>query len=320
MAIHYNADDVNSTQQEDAALPDDSPRKIAIAANPYSGRGRNRRHLDALIAALSAAGYQVQPLWEKAALAELAATEGFAETYRCVIAAGGDGTLLHVVNQCRTAPVVVYPMGNENLFARQFGCRCDPRQTVDTIARGRIRQVDLGRAGDRYFTLVASAGFDGYVAQQLAQWRQHGDGLKRVGRLSYALPILRGMRQYDYHPMTITADGQKFDGCLVMAFNINQYAMKLDLAPGAEPDDGLLDYVIFERPGSMRLFGYALSVMFGRHCRRRDVHHGRARRITIEAQSPVPVEIDGDAVGITPVDISIEPGALRIFDSSRVPG
>lgn len=313
MAIHYNACDVNSTQPRNAALPDDSPRKIAIAANPYSGRGRNRRHLDALIHTLRAAGCEPIPMWDKDALADLAAADDFAASYRCIVAAGGDGTLLHVVNHRPAVPVVVYPMGNENLFARQFGYRRDPQQLVDTIARGNVRAVDLGRAGDQYFTLVASAGFDGHVAHQLAQWRQRGQRLKRVGRLSYMLPILRGMWRYDHRPMTITADGETFTGHLAMVFNINQYAMKLQLAPGAEPDDGLLDYVIFERPGSMRLIGYALSVVSGRHYQRGDVKHGRARRIIIEATTRVPVQIDGDAAGFTPVEISIVPGGLRLF-------
>jgi diacylglycerol kinase family enzyme len=53
--------------------------------------------------------------------------------------------------------------------------------------------------------------------------------------------------------------------------------------------------------------------MRGRHFQRGDVRYGRAKRVTIESRSPSPVEIDGDAAGFTPIDITIEPGALRIL-------
>lgn len=294
-------------------MSDHPSKQVAIAANPYSGRGRNRRQIDALVEVLTGGGYEPVLMWEKDALAEAAAEPGFDQRYRCVIAAGGDGTLAHVVNQRPQAPVVMYPMGNENLFARQFGYRADPQHTVDLITRHTIRRIDLGSANDQLFTIVASAGFDGRVAHQLAAWRDRRDHLRRVSRSTYLRPILHTAMTYDYPEMTVTADGQTHTGCLVMVFNLSQYGLNLPLAPDADPTDGQLDYIIFQRPGTIRLIGYALAVLLRRHARCRSVITGKARRITIDGPQQVPVETDGEAADFTPLDIRVQPAALPIL-------
>ena len=109
-------------------------------------------------------------------------------------------------------------------------------------------------------------------------------------------------------------DGPRLRGALAMVFNLPRYGFGLDLCPDAAPGDGLLDYVIFERPGPLRLAAYALAVLRGHHLRRPDVHHGRARRVRITCAEPVPMEIDGEAAGFAPVDIKVLPGALRVID------
>ncbi|MBI1370792.1 MAG: hypothetical protein GC162_19330 [Planctomycetes bacterium] len=294
-------------------MTDTAPRKIAIAANPYSGKKANRQRLETLTAALRAGGWQPVQMWDKNGLGEALADPDFAGQYRCVVAAGGDGTLLHVINARPPAPVAAYPMGNENLFARQFGLRADPAQLLSILESGHERRVDLGSCNGKLFTIVASAGFDGRVAHDLAAWRAQGDKLRRVGRLSYTRPILRAMFDYDYPTMRVTADGQTFTGCLVMVFNLPQYGLNMPLAPQADPHDGQLDYVIFERPGTMALAGYAMSVFMRRHMRRSDVHTGRARELRIECDYPVPIEIDGDPFNAAPANLRVLPGEMRLL-------
>ncbi|MGH7136173.1 MAG: diacylglycerol/lipid kinase family protein [Pirellulales bacterium] len=288
------------------------PRGVMVVANPYSGAKENRGCVEALAAALVQRHLDCRVIWDLEELVEATADPSVSERYRCVVAAGGDGTLNRVFNLQSRLPVFMFPLGNENLFSRQFGYCCDPRHAADAIVAGATRVLDLGRAGDRLFAIVASAGFDGEAAHRLARWRGSTDRLRRVRSVSYAAPIVLAALRYRYPLLEIDADGQKLRGALCMVFNLPQYANRLPLAIDADPHDGLLDWLVFERPGSLLLAEYAISVWFQRHRRRNDVRFGRARRILLGASEPVPLEIDGEAAEFAPVAIEVVPDAARI--------
>jgi diacylglycerol kinase (ATP) len=288
------------------------PRSVIVVANPYSGAKENRACVEGLVTALRQRELDPRVIWDLDELVEVAADPCSGEQYRVVVAAGGDGTLNRVINLQRALPVFMFPLGNENLFSRELGYCCDPQHAADVIATGRIRTIDLGRAGERLFSIVASAGFDGDAAHRLAQWRKQADRLRRVWSMDYAVPVLNSARHYRYPPIDVDADGRRVRGALCMVFNVPQYANRLPLAFDADPHDGLLDWLVFERPGNLPLMGYALSVWLNRHRQRDDVYHGRARRVVLAASEPVPLEIDGEAADFAPVTIEVVPDAIRV--------
>jgi diacylglycerol kinase (ATP) len=295
-------------------------RGVMVVANPFSGAKENRGCVAGLATALHARELDCRVVWDLDELVELTADPAVSERYRCVVAAGGDGTLNRVINLQQRLPVFMFPLGNENLFSRQFGCCSDPQHAADAIAEGAMRTVDLGRAGDRLFAIVASAGFDGEAAHRLARWRQQTDKLRRVRSVSYAAPILMSALRYQYPLLEIEADGENVRGALCMVFNMPQYANNLPLAFDADPHDGLLDWVVFERAGNLPLARYALSVWLKRHRERRDVRFGRAKRVVLGASVPVPLEIDGEAADFAPVTIEVVPDAVRIVVPQAVCG
>src|SRR5947208_609515 len=119
----------------------DLPRGVAIAANPYSGRKGNRQLVEALATALRTAGLEPRLMWGRDELTEAAADPGFTSSYRAVVAAGGDGTLHRVINQQTQLPLAMFPLGNENLFARQFGYSCDPEAMARLIAVAKTQTI-----------------------------------------------------------------------------------------------------------------------------------------------------------------------------------
>jgi diacylglycerol kinase family enzyme len=296
---------------------------VLITANPFSGKGKNRERVDALSAALAGHGIQSEAVWSPAdRLAKLQAAEVH-ERYRCLVSAGGDGSIAAAVNDLRSGgdparlPIAMLPVGNENLFAIEFRHNRGIGALSDAIARGQTRTVDAGDAGGRLFTLMASAGFDSEVVRRVDDWRvpeEEGAPLKRVSRVSYAPKIVGAVAGYRYPAVTLEADGRSVTGAHAFVFNIGQYGGGLGLARHADPADGLLDWVVFEKPGMVALAAYGLSVLRGRHLDRKDVHHGRSSRITLSAEDPVPVQADGDPAGATPMEVTALPGMLRVIE------
>lgn len=321
-------DDPIDTSSADHA-DDPAVRGVAILANPYSGTGPNQRHVERLAAALSDAGLTPRMVWRPDERTTLLSDPDLARWCRCVVAAGGDGSIADVINDLHAhhptdaVPLATLPIGNENLFARQFGFTRRPGPLAAAIARGRSLRTDVGVVGGRLFTLMASGGFDATVVHRMAQWRRsatpnrhdtpaNGCSLRRVNRLSYAGHIVGTICNYDYPAITVEADGQTARGAHVFIFNLPQYGGNLGIARHARGDDAMLDWVVFERPGVVSLAHYAWSVLRTRHLGRPDVPHGRARAIRLTAPTPVALQADGDPAGYTPLTVTVKPRALRV--------
>lgn len=298
-------------------MPSGDARQVAIVANPYSGSKRNRDLVEALIQELRLLDLLPRPMWEPGELERAAAEPGFTEQYRCVVAAGGDGTLHRVINTTTAVPVAMFPLGTENLFAQHFAAPREPHEMARLVAEGHTTTMDLGRCNDRLFSIVASAGFDADVIHRLHRWRNAKPGkLRRVRRLSYLRPITAAMFGYHHGLFDIEADGQSFQGALCMVFNLPRYGLGFHICPQALHDDGLLDYIVFQKPGRMSLVSVALSVKRGTHLKRFDGVTGRAGNICIRpAQGAVPLELDGEEAGFAPVQITAVPNALRVVCS-----
>ncbi len=295
-----------------------SQQRVVIVANPFSGRGSNQARVAALVAALAEHEVIGVPVWDPQQRIKALGDATARADVGCIIAAGGDGTLADVIALCRDIPLAVWPMGNENLFARHFGFGRDPQRLAAAVARGRTVRVDLGLANERPFTVMLSAGFDAEVVHRVAAWRASmgTDELHRISRLSYARPIFSALGGYNYPRLRLTTDtGEVVEGTAAMVFNVPRYAMGLRFTPDALVDDGALDYVVFEHPGPLTLAWYLRAVAMGRHRYRRDVRFGRAKRVSITSDAAVPLQCDGDAAGLTPVDVRILPQALRVIDT-----
>ena len=297
------------------------PNQVVILANPYSGKGKNRQRVEALHDALAKLGMTTRQVWDLDERKALLGQPNVGEQYRCVVSAGGDGSMAGVVNDLgqggdtTRAPIAMLPLGNENLFAREFGHHRGILTLANAIRQLNTRTIDVGEVNGQLFTLMASAGFDSDVVERVDLWRRatNGNGLKRVGRLSYARPIGASLTRYRYPAITLSADGKTARGAHAFIFNIGRYGGGLPIGSHADPADGLLDWVVFEKPGLVRLARYGLSAYIRRHLKRGDVTFGRAKQITLACDAhAVPIQTDGDPCCTTPATIKVRPGAMRV--------
>jgi diacylglycerol kinase family enzyme len=118
-----------------------------------------------------------------------------------------------------------------------------------------------------------------------------------------------------YRPATmqVTIDGDRFDGQQVVISSIRNYAGYFSIADRAICDDGLMDVVIFPRAGVPRMTLALISALRKRVSRRGDVIYRTGRHIEVTCESGVHVQVDGDAAGRTPLEITTHHRAVQFL-------
>jgi diacylglycerol kinase family enzyme len=275
---------------------------VGVAANAGSGRGGGRREVERLIQELGRRDLKARVAWTLDERADLVAESASDPSCRCLVAAGGDGTVAALVNEGPRVPITVLPTGTENLFARHFGLGRRPERLAATIAGGRLAALDLGLTGSRRFTLMAGIGFDADVVTRHHLARVGRAGVPRpTHRASYVEPVLRSSLEYRFPTLTVRiADPgheEVLTGSTVFLFNLPRYALGLPFAPTARGDDGLLDLVIFRNAGPFQALYYLWLVVRSLHLDTPSVIHRRVRRVVVSSAETVPVQLDGDPAG-----------------------
>ena len=302
---------------------------VGIVANAHSGRGRGRERVEKLVKALERQGLAVEVAWTPDARSALVARSSDDPLCRCLVAAGGDGTLAALINEHPTRPVTVMPAGTENLFAQHFGMNRLPEDVAATIAHGRLASIDLGQTADRRFALMAGIGFDAEVVSRHHAARiGHAGSMRPTHRAAYVEPVLRASLGYKFPVLQIEADGPDglahLSGTTAFVFNLPRYALGLPIAPTALEDDGLLDLVVFRDAGPLRALRYLWMVFRGIHLKRDGVWHRKVARVSVTSSQSVPVQLDGDPGGmVSDPDrgscwtASVLPSAVQVVVPSR---
>ncbi len=284
---------------------------VAIQRNPNSGTGRKKARILGLIQALRRHGIRPRLYSRREQLDEQLRTEAGREGLLCIVAAGGDGTIADVVNRFPGITVCPFPLGTENVLCKYLRITDDGEMVAEMIVRHHWREFDLGQINGRRFTMMASAGFDGDVVHRVHQARRGN-----ITKLAYMKPLWQTTFTYKFPLARVFFDDdpQPVSGSLVMVANLPCYGMGLRIVPHANGNDGLLDVGVFPEPGSMNLIGYGFDVLAGRQVQPgHDAVFRQARKIRLESDSPVPVQIDGDPLGMTPCDIEVVPNAMRLI-------
>ena len=285
--------------------------RALLIHNPQSGQRDRSREISAAAAQLSSAGWNVE-LTTPTEVAEIEALSRAAveRELDAVVVAGGDGTAsaaAQALAHQRTALGII-PIGTTNVWAREMGIPLNVLAATDVLLNGEIAQVDLGQANRRYFLFVASAGFDASVTRDVDERAK-----RRLGMLAYVIAAIVEAFKLRGEDVTVVADERvsRQRVLMVVANNARLYGGVLKMSPQAYADDGLLDVWVFRGRGLFAAIVHAINVVLGRHTRDPGTEYYRSARVIIDARRPMPVQLDGDYFGTTPVAFRVVPGALR---------
>ena len=236
---------------------------------------------------------------------------------------GGDGSVNEVVNGIagRDVELAVVARGTGWDFVRTYGI---PRG-IDDAARvalhGSVRTIDAGHVtyrtwageeGESKFANIASAGMSGAIAQRANETTK-----ALGGKASYLWATLAVFARWQNGEVRVTVDGEERRAPMhdVVIANGRYFGGGMMMLPEAEPDDGLFDVLTIGDLTKRDLLVTLPKTYRGRHLPHPKAEVLRGATVTVDADAPLPIELDGEQPGTTPARFEVLPGALRV----RVP-
>ena len=288
-------------------------REAIIIVNPAAHNAAKRKALVAANEWLRESGWKTE--WaETSGAGDAKAVAAMAAEHRVplVFVCGGDGTLNEAVNGLAGSEtaVSVIASGTVNLWAREIGLLKKPLDAVRLTVEGVRRRVDLGRAGSRYFLSQVSFGVDAAVVHRVSH-NMKG----KVGAAAYALSAATQAMSYRGSPVILSLDGEERTArtLTVVAGNTRIYAGLTKITPDAIVDDGQLDVCVYEGFGRWDIVRLAALTLLRRHRGSKLVDYRRVRRLKIESEGDLAVQLDGEPLVDSPSEVSIAEGALWVM-------
>lgn len=230
---------------------------------------------------------------------------------------GGDGTVNLVVNSlCETGrdrfPVLgVLPSGTGCDLLRTFGISQVLEEAANHLRGDNTYTIDIGELtggwGVRRFINVAQAGV-GAAAAETAHRLPRGMGANRyIAAFAARLPRFPGGE------VELVTERRTHRGpalAVIMA-NAQFFAGGWNIAPKAMLVDGAFDLQVIDVPKTAAP-AMVPKIIKGVHLAERGVRRFSAPSFRLETQYPWPVEMDGDAIGNTPVEGRVLPAAIHL--------
>jgi YegS/Rv2252/BmrU family lipid kinase len=275
---------------------------------------------------LEAAGWRVDSLVvRRKRELRSAATRGVKARVDVVVAVGGDGAILQVVNVLAETRVVlgIVPMGTGNLLAGNLGIPRGLERAVHVLVTGRRRRIDLGRVTvggrERDFAVACGVGFDARVMQATGN-----SAKRRWGKLAYVANALREARRVRNVAHEITIDGvtTTTEAAQVFVANFGGMGGLIEPRRKIRPDDGLLDVIIVRASGPVPALLAGWEALRQRDLGESAAGHvvrAQALEVRIETDPARLVEADGSVLGHTPITASIRRGALTVIEPAARP-
>ena len=289
--------------------------------NPAAGGGRSRRLLGPALERLRAGGIDVSVAETRGpGEATEIARAAYGRGVRNFIAFGGDGTSYEIVNGLYPQaldgerPTLAFlPRGTGNSFLRDFSHR-GVEHGIESLLAHRSRVCDVmrlrHRAGVIYYINLLSMGFSADVAtlraRRFSSW----------GEIGYQASIILTLARFNRRPFPVRVDGAGgFDNrrCLFLTFNNSKFTGgTMMIAPNAEIDDGLVEYVRWGPIGRLGLIRNLPRLYDGTHIQHPLAERKAARRVEFNLDAPIDVMVDGEVLTLHCEELDVLPAALNV--------
>ncbi len=226
-----------------------------------------------------------------------------------VVVVGGDGTINEVANGLagtRTKLVVV-PHGTGNVFAREIGLPGSVEGCLALLDRGETVEVPLARAEERYFLLMASAGFDAEVVE-----RMESLGKRYLGIAAYVLGGLRHLARQQPPLWLEFPNRERIEAQVVIVCRGRMYGGGVTMAPAGSLRARSFQVVALRKTGRAAIVRFVLQALAGRHVDSPHVLVREATTLLVRCRIPSAAQVDGEYLSPLPVRFEMTDTLLRI--------
>lgn len=240
--------------------------------------------------------------------------------YDAIIAAGGDGTIRQAAAELigTDMPLGIIPVGTGNVLAHEIALARTPKAIARMLLEGPVAKVACAQANGEPFLLMVGCGFDARVVAALDQRLK-----SRLGKAAYAGPLLGAIIQ-PVDTLTVTVDGRPHTATWAVIANARHYGGRFVLAPRTGILERGLQAILFKTRSRAVLLGQLMSLATGHLEPRADpgseVEMLACSRATVTAHRPVPIQVDGDTFGTTPVEVDAGTREVRLIVPGAAPG
>lgn len=246
--------------------------------------------------------------------------DALARGLRMFVVCGGDGTISAVAKILAgtNATLGIIPTGTQNNTALSLGIPTDIPSAIAILRTGRRIKVDVGMATCGKiitpFLEVCSVGLVSTLFPS-ADDIQHGN----LTRVVDFLATLAASPPAEIH-LTLD-DNQEVSkqGYVVLVSNMPYIGFHYQVGTPASFKDGLLDVLFFAELSKLDLLGYVFQGVGEGKPEDPRIQHYHVRRIELNTQPPMPVMVDGTALGDGPVHIEVRKRVLAVMVGHPTP-
>ena len=287
--------------------------QYCFIVNPTAGKGQGSKVIDEINTFLKNrnAIYKIE-VTQYAGHGVLLTQKAIEAGYEVVVSVGGDGTMNEVLNGIGETGTTmgIIPIGTGNDLARTLGIPLSLEQSLEVVVHGNTVGIDLGKERDNYFSIITGIGFPSDVMHHVNTTPSFFKGPLKI-----FAGIIKTMNKLKPYPVTIRTVEKTFKSDVMGIFILNCRFTGggLMIAPEADHKDGLFDVVLMHRMSKFSFLRLLPKAYSGRHMGHPKVELFRTSKITVESDEPLMKIVDGNVLGLTPLDAHVIPKGLSVI-------
>ena len=298
------------------AMLTEKKQSLMLVINPTAGKNQARDNLFPLTNYFFTHNYHVTVFPTQAKGDACNYVAEYATQYDALVCVGGDGTLNEVVTGLMMCPadkrprLGYIPGGSTNDFANTLGISSVMEEAAEQFCSGKPFCCDIGKFNGRYFTYVAAFGLFTEVSYETPQPLKNA-----LGHAAYLLEGAKSLTSIKSYALKVRCDEEEINGKFIYGQLSNSTSIGgiLNITrTGVQLDDGLFEVILIHMPENLlELNDIVASLMSQKLAECKYIFFRRAKSVTVQADSPLPWTLDGEAGGsFTYSKAEIIPGAV----------
>lgn len=292
--------------------------KYYLVVNPHGGLKKGLGILDQVKPVFESVGAELTVLETEYAghARNIARTVEF-DGYDGFCAIGGDGTMHEIINGImkredgKKLPIGLITGGTGNSFMHDLDC-LDPVNAAKRIITNRKRPIDLAKV---------NANGEILYAFNIVGWGMPTDinlfaeKIRWLGGQRYNVASLIEIIAFRERLATLVIEGNRTVGDFgfILGCNTIHTGKGMKMAPLAQLNDGYIDLIVAHKASRWKLFKMFPKVFSGKHIADPIVEYHQVKSFSIIPKVDNILNIDGEMIGSTPIDVDVIPSAIDVL-------